>query len=61
MRHWWDWAILLTALGGFVGLGAVARPPEMAMNLPWLAVLSLIGVVSALASGWALWRATRFS
>jgi glucose uptake protein GlcU len=60
-RHWWDWAILLTALGVFVGLGAVARPPEMAMNLPWLAVLSLIGVVSALASGWALWRATRFS
>jgi glucose uptake protein GlcU len=60
-RHWWDWAILLAALGVFVWLGSMARLPEMAMNLPWLAVLVLIAVAAALVSGWALWRATKFS
>ncbi|MGB8261082.1 MAG: GRP family sugar transporter [Terracidiphilus sp.] len=60
-RRWWDWAILLAALGAFVYLGALARPPVLAMNIPWLLVLTAIGFVSALASGWALWRGTRFS
>ena len=60
-RRWWDYGILLAALGVFLWLGAQARPPALAMNLPWLAVLSIVGILTALASGYALWRTTRFS
>ena len=60
-RRWWDYLILTVALGVFLWLGAQARPPALAMNLPWLAVLSIVGILTALASGYALWRTTRFS
>ncbi len=59
-RDWWDYAILLCAVGVFVWLGVQARVPALAMNLPWTAVLSVALVVSATVCAWSLWKSTRF-
>ena len=60
-RSWWDYAIVAGAVGFFVYLGINARVPQLAMNVPWLTILVVLLVASALASGWSLWKATRFS
>jgi hypothetical protein len=35
--------------------------PPLAINLRWVAVLTLALLVAAAGAGWALWRQTRFS
>ena len=60
-RSWWDYLILACAVGVFVWLGFHARVPALSMNLKWVAVLTVVLVLSAVGSVWALWRATRFS
>jgi glucose uptake protein GlcU len=60
-RRWWDYAILAAGACVFVYLGRQARVPALAMNFGWLWILSVILVVSAAASAWGLWKATRFS
>ncbi|MGD0736053.1 MAG: GRP family sugar transporter [Terracidiphilus sp.] len=60
-RAWWDYAILIAAAGVFVYLGLNATVPTLVMNFTWLAILSAALVASALAAGWSLWKATRFS
>jgi glucose uptake protein GlcU len=60
-RRWWDYLIVVLAVGVFVWLGLQARIPALAMNFVWLAVLATILVASALAAGYGLWRANRFS
>ena len=60
-RGWWDYAILAAAVGFFIYLGVNARVPDLGINLTWLCVLTIILVVTALAGGWGLWKATRFS
>jgi len=60
-RAWWDYLILACALSVFVWLGFHARVPALSMNLKWVAVLTVVLVLSAVGSVWALWRATRFS
>ena len=60
-RAWWDYAILLCAVGVFVWLGVNARVPTLAMNFAWIGVLSVILIASATGCVWALWRTTRFS
>jgi glucose uptake protein GlcU len=59
-RDWWDYAILLCAVGVFVWLGVQARVPALAMNLTWTAILSVALVVTAAVCAWSLWKSTRF-
>jgi hypothetical protein len=59
-RRWWDYAIVLTATGIFLALGLRAVVPPLAMGLKWVAILSLILVLSLIAGGLSLWRRTRF-
>jgi glucose uptake protein GlcU len=60
-RSWWDYIIVLAAVGVFVYLGCNAKVPALAMNFTWLAVLAAVLIAAALAGGWSLWKATRFS
>ena len=60
-RGWWDYAIVAAAVGLFVYLGVNARVPALAMDFTWLWVLVAVLVVSALWSGWKLWKGTQFS
>jgi drug/metabolite transporter (DMT)-like permease len=60
-RGWWDYAIVAAAVGVFVYLGFNARPPALTMNMGWLWVMAAVLVATALACGWGLWKATRFS
>jgi glucose uptake protein GlcU len=59
-RRWWDYLIVLVAMTVFVTLGVRAVVPPLAMNLHWVAVLSLLLLLSLGAGGWSLWRRTRF-
>ncbi len=59
-RRWWDYLIVLTATTIFITLGIRAVVPPLAMNLHWVAVLSLLLLASLATGGWSLWRRTRF-
>ena len=60
-RAWWDYAILVSAVGVFVWLGIQAHVPSLAMNFIWVGVLTAVLLLSAGGCAWLLWRATRFS
>jgi len=60
-RSWWDFGILVCALGVFVVLGAQARIPTLAMDRTWTAILGALMVVTASVCAWKLWKATRFA
>jgi glucose uptake protein GlcU len=60
-RRWWDYAIVLAATGLFLWLGVNAVVPPLAMNLRWVAGLSVVLAVALVGGGLALWRQTRFS
>ncbi|HEX3892664.1 MAG TPA: GRP family sugar transporter [Terracidiphilus sp.] len=60
-RAWWDYVILVCAVGVFVILGAQAGMPHLAMNLTWTAILSATMAISAGICVWKLWKATRFA
>ena len=60
-RRWWDVVIVLAATGLFVWLAVNAVVPPLAMNLGWVAALTLALVIALVGAGWALWRVTRFS
>jgi len=60
-RAWWDYAILVCAVGVFVALGAQAGVRDLAINRTWTAILSAVLVIAAAACGWRLWKATRFA
>ncbi len=60
-RTWVDWLLVSAATLIFVGLGAMARVPQMAIQMGWLAALSAAMLLVLLAAGFALWRVTRFS
>jgi glucose uptake protein GlcU len=59
-RRWWDVAIVVAACTLFLWLGVNAVVPPLAMNLGWIAVLTLALLVALIGAGWALWRQTRF-
>jgi glucose uptake protein GlcU len=59
-RRWWDVAIVVSATGLFVWLAVNAVVPPLAMNLGWVAVLTLALLIALAGAGWALWRVTRF-
>ena len=60
-RRWWDVAIVAAATGLFIWLGVNATVPPLAMDLRWMAALSVVLVLSLLGGGWVLWKQTRFS
>jgi drug/metabolite transporter (DMT)-like permease len=60
-RDWWDYAILLCAVGVFVVLGLQAGVPALGINRTWTAILSVVLVVTAVACAWRLWKGTRFA
>jgi hypothetical protein len=59
-RAWWDFLIIACAIAVFIWLGVNAQVPTLAMNFTWIAVLSVVLVVSASGCMWVLWKATRF-
>jgi hypothetical protein len=59
-RRWWDVAIVVAASCLFLWLGLNAVVPPLAMNLGWIAVLTLALLAALGGAGWALWRQTRF-
>jgi hypothetical protein len=59
-RRWWDVAIVVAASCLFLWLGLNAVVPPLAMNLGWIAVLTLALLGALGGAGWALWRQTRF-
>ncbi len=60
-RTWLDWLLVGGTTALFVGLGAMARVPELTLN--WAAIAGLALAMLALlgATGLLLWRTTRFS
>ena len=60
-RRWWDVVIVVAASCLFLWLGLNAVVPPLAINLRWVAVLTLALLVALAWAGWALWRQTRFS
>ncbi len=60
-RTWLDWSIVVITTVIFVGLAAVSRVPDIAINWTAIAVLSAILLIVLTACGAALWKATRFS
>jgi len=59
-RRWWDYAIVAAATMVFVGLGARAVVPPLAMDMKWIVILGSVLLVSLAVGGWTLWRRTRF-
>jgi glucose uptake protein GlcU len=59
-RRWWDYAIVLAATAVFISLGVRAVVPPLSMDMKWVALLSVMLVLSLGAGGWSLWRRTRF-
>jgi drug/metabolite transporter (DMT)-like permease len=55
-----DWALVGIATAIFVGLAVEARAPQIEMN--WVAAGALVVAMVALlaATGWVLWRTTKF-
>ncbi len=59
-RSWWDYAILIAAVGVFVALGLCAGVPQLAVDLKWTVILSVLMAATATVCAWRLWKATRF-
>jgi hypothetical protein len=60
-RTWVDWLLVGGATFLFVGFGAMARIPQMEIQMEWLVGLSLAMLLVLLGAGFALWRVTRFT
>ena len=56
-RSWVDWIIVAAASGGFLVVALGAARPQIAFNVGWAALLSLVLVASAVVAGLRLWRA----
>lgn len=60
-RRWWDHVIVLAATGIFIWLACKASVPPLAMNLRWIAVLTVILLASLIGCGYRLYKQTGFS
>ena len=60
-RPWWEWVVVLAALGVFVSLAAYATRPPVAIRLEWVLVLGAGTLGLLVAASVALWRRTRFA
>jgi glucose uptake protein GlcU len=59
-RSWWDYAILIGAVGVFIFLGLQAREPQLDIDWTWTVILGVMMVISAAICAWRLWKTTRF-
>jgi drug/metabolite transporter (DMT)-like permease len=59
-RTWWDYLIIAGAVAVFIYLGLRAKIPPLAMDLRWVAILTVVLVGSAIGCGWGLWKVSRF-
>jgi len=60
-RTWVDWLLIIAAILIFLVLGAMARVPQMEIQMGWLVALTLAMLLVLVAAGLALWRVTRFT
>jgi drug/metabolite transporter (DMT)-like permease len=60
-RTWFDWLLVSAATLIFIVLGAMARMPNMHLQMTWLITLTVLMVLVLVAAGWVLWRVTKFS
>jgi glucose uptake protein GlcU len=60
-RGWWDYAIVLVAVGIFVGLASQAGAPAIPFRGGWVVVLTVVMIVAAAGCGWVLKKRTNFS
>jgi glucose uptake protein GlcU len=60
-RTWGDWLLIAVATLIFVGLGALARAPQMEIQTGWLALFAVALLAVLVAAGVALWRVTKFT
>jgi glucose uptake protein GlcU len=60
-RHWWDYLILVCALGVFALFAAHAKQPPLAINYGYGMMLIGVMLLFLIAGGWALWKYTRFA
>lgn len=60
-RRWWEMLIVLAAVAAFVWLGFGAGRHAIALNVPWMIVLSAASLVFLVVCGLLLWKRTRFS
>jgi drug/metabolite transporter (DMT)-like permease len=60
-RTWADWLLIAAATLIFVGLGTLARAPQMEIQTEWLGLFAAALVAVLIAGGVALWRITKFS
>ncbi len=59
-RTWVDGVLIAGATLVFAGFGAMARVPHLDIQFGWLTALSAAMLLVLAASGFALWRITRF-
>jgi drug/metabolite transporter (DMT)-like permease len=60
-RRWWDFLILILAVGVFVVLAKNSARVPFAMNLRWVGVMVLAMLGSLFGCGYLLWKRTGFS
>jgi glucose uptake protein GlcU len=60
-RHWWDYVILVCALGVFALFAVYAKRPPLAINYGYAMMLVGVMLLFLVAGGWALWKYTRFA
>jgi drug/metabolite transporter (DMT)-like permease len=60
-RRWYDFLILIFAVGVFVVLAKNSARVPFAMNVRWVAVMVLAMLGSLVGCGYLLWTRTRFS
>jgi drug/metabolite transporter (DMT)-like permease len=60
-RNWWELLVVAGAVGIFAWLAVGAERQPLAVNVPWMAVLSAASLVFLIVCGYLLWKRTRFS
>ncbi len=60
-RAWWEYLVVLVAVGIFVWLGMDAEAAPIQANTTWIAILSAATLVLLGLCGTLLWRRTKFS
>ncbi len=60
-RRWWEALVVGAALGLFIWLALGATRPDLAANLTWMTILTVVSLVILAVSATVLWRRTRFS
>jgi drug/metabolite transporter (DMT)-like permease len=60
-RRWWEFLVVLVALGIFVWLAIGTTKQNIALHVPWLVALTAAALVILVVCGVLLWKRTKFS